>query len=411
MYVSCSPGVRLAAHERSADALAVRGAPASARAHHVEQSARHGDAAAVIVLREAGAAAAQRAPWSARRLLTALRLLPETAPPEERAELLLALAGSWAATGRLEDSRAALLETLELAAPGDIAGRVKLISACAGVEQLLGRHAEAHKRLATALDQLPDDDSPEAAALMFELTVDAFYGMDYERMSDWGARTLETARALEDRPLMAAAAAITAFAGTLTPETVSAAKAHHAEAAALVDALSDDELAKQLNAVAWLGPAKVSGPLRAGDRSRRARPRRRSRNRPGRFLPNPRPGARQPAVHQRSPHGGHGAPGWRRGGGAAVGQSVGLAWSLLNRGFAGLLGGEAEEAVRASEEAVALTDGLDDSPVVAWSGAVFGYALLQSGDAERAHEVLVHRCGGDELPVFPAPGGPTGSRS
>jgi DNA-binding CsgD family transcriptional regulator/tetratricopeptide (TPR) repeat protein len=403
VYVSCSPGARLVAHERSADALALRGAPASMRAHHVEQSARHGDADAVTVLREAGVAAAQRAPTSAARWFeTALRLLPETAPPEERAELLLALAASCSATGRLEDSRAALLETLDLAEPDDTAGRVKLISACAGVEQLLGRHGEAHQRLAAALDQLPGDDSPEAAALMFELAVDAFYGMDYERMGEWGARALETARALDDRPMMAAAAAITSFAGTLRPETISAAHAHQAEAAALLDALSDDELAKQLNSVAWLTPAEFyldqfeQGIAHAerGLAVGRATGQ-------GDFFPilaqalanmlftTGRPteamelldGVVEAARLTDSP--------------------VGFAWSLLNRGFAGVMAGEAEEAVRASEEAFALTDGLDDSPVVAWSGAVLGFALLQAGDAERAHEVLVRRCGGDELPRIP----------
>jgi DNA-binding NarL/FixJ family response regulator len=32
---------------------------------------------------------------------------------------------------------------------------------------------------------------------------------------------------------------------------------------------------------------------------------------------------------------------------------------------------------------------------------VLGHALLQAGNAERAHEVLVHHCGGDELPRIP----------
>ena len=43
VYESCPPGLRLATHARSADALAARGAPAATRAHHVEHAARHGD--------------------------------------------------------------------------------------------------------------------------------------------------------------------------------------------------------------------------------------------------------------------------------------------------------------------------------------------------------------------------------
>ena len=65
----------------------------AARAHHVERSAREGDVDAVAVLREAGEAAARLAPASAAHWFAdALRLLPATAPAEERVELLLARA-------------------------------------------------------------------------------------------------------------------------------------------------------------------------------------------------------------------------------------------------------------------------------------------------------------------------------
>jgi predicted ATPase len=95
VYASCSAGVRLVAHERSAQALATRGAPATARAHHVEQCARYGDTSAVAVLREAGHAAAARAPASAARWFdAALRILPASATATERAELLMGLAGA-----------------------------------------------------------------------------------------------------------------------------------------------------------------------------------------------------------------------------------------------------------------------------------------------------------------------------
>ena len=66
VYASAPAAWRLGAHERAADALAARGASATSRAHHVEQSARAGDAA-VAVLFEAGEAAARSAPESAAR--------------------------------------------------------------------------------------------------------------------------------------------------------------------------------------------------------------------------------------------------------------------------------------------------------------------------------------------------------
>jgi hypothetical protein len=73
----------------------------------VEHSARHGDLAAVAVLREAGEAASKRAPVSAARwFAVALGLLPETVDPSERVRLLMALAGAQAATGRFEEARA-----------------------------------------------------------------------------------------------------------------------------------------------------------------------------------------------------------------------------------------------------------------------------------------------------------------
>ena len=61
----------------------------TARAHHVERSARQGDVAAVAILREAGEATARLAPESAARWFgAALRLLPQTAPVKDRVELL-----------------------------------------------------------------------------------------------------------------------------------------------------------------------------------------------------------------------------------------------------------------------------------------------------------------------------------
>ena len=93
VYEATAVGSRLAAHEGCAEALATRGATASALAHHVERSAREGDVGAAAVLRQAGEEAVRLAPASAAHWFgEALRLLPATAPAEERIELLLARA-------------------------------------------------------------------------------------------------------------------------------------------------------------------------------------------------------------------------------------------------------------------------------------------------------------------------------
>jgi predicted ATPase len=190
VYEACPPGVRLAAHQRAAVSLAERGAPVIARAHHVEHAARPGDAEAVAVLREAGHAAAARAPTSAARWFSdALRILPGSAPVAERVELLTSLAGSQAATGHLEESRSSLLEALGLAS-GDGGGavRTRLVTACAAIDQLLGRHVEAQARLQGALSDLGERPSPDGASLMIELAFAAFHRTDYELMLQWAAR-------------------------------------------------------------------------------------------------------------------------------------------------------------------------------------------------------------------------------
>ncbi len=67
VYESAPAGWKLAAHARTADALAARGASPAERAHHVEQYAGQGAEAAIGVLLEAGTAVASRAPAAAAR--------------------------------------------------------------------------------------------------------------------------------------------------------------------------------------------------------------------------------------------------------------------------------------------------------------------------------------------------------
>jgi hypothetical protein len=132
VYEAAAGAWRLGAHERCAAALAARGATAAECAHHVERSAREGDVDAVAVLREAGEAAARLAPESAARWFgDALRLLPKSAPPQERVDLLLARSGALTAAGHFAESRDALLEAVELA-PAD----ARLAHMCAAVESL-----------------------------------------------------------------------------------------------------------------------------------------------------------------------------------------------------------------------------------------------------------------------------------
>jgi predicted ATPase len=170
---STPAGWRLSAHERCAAALEKQGASAAERAHHVGLAGRPGDMSSVAVLREAGETAAQRAPASAAVWFgDALRLLPETAPAELRVELLLDRARALAATGQFAQGHSALLESFELVPPEAVALRVRLTTACAGVEYLLGRHEQAHARLVGAMERLQDQASTAAAELMIALAME-----------------------------------------------------------------------------------------------------------------------------------------------------------------------------------------------------------------------------------------------
>ena len=75
------------------------------------------------------------------------------------------------ATGQFAEGHAALLHGISLVPAELVALRVRLTTACAGMEHLLGRHEQAHARLATAMGSLRDPASREAAALMIELAL------------------------------------------------------------------------------------------------------------------------------------------------------------------------------------------------------------------------------------------------
>ncbi len=257
VYDSAPAGWLLAAHERSAEALADRGATATERAHHVERSGRQGDARAVAVLREAGEEAAHRAPESAARWYAdALRLLRDDAPAPDRVELLLARAGALATCGHFAESHAALLESYQLVPADAVALRIRLTTACAGTEHLLGLHEAAHQRLTDALAGLDDPASPEAVALMLELAMDGVYTMRFPQIAQLAEQALETARPLGDPPLIATAAAALAW-GTALCGLVPEAEEYRAEAAALVDGLSDRDLALRLDSAVHLAGAEL----------------------------------------------------------------------------------------------------------------------------------------------------------
>jgi DNA-binding CsgD family transcriptional regulator len=175
VYDATPPAWRLAAHERAAAALQARGADPATRAYHVAQFARAGDAAAIALLRQAAEGASRSSPATAANWYSAaLPLLPDA----ERSSLVGPLALALASAGRLEESQARLHEALALD-PGDR----ELILACARVESLRGRYAQARHRLHAAHTAAPH------ASLAFELAAAAMTANDVPALRDWAATT------------------------------------------------------------------------------------------------------------------------------------------------------------------------------------------------------------------------------
>jgi tetratricopeptide (TPR) repeat protein len=253
VHDAAGPGWRIAAHARAAAALRKRGAPVAEQAHHVELSAHRGDQEAIAVLREAATGAMHGSPASAVRwLAAALRLLPDNADTTAlRLELLGLRAQALGLTGRLRESRETVHELLGLLPVEDGQTRASLVSLCAWIERLLGRHAEAKALLLAELANQPDRASPSAAKLMVGLAIGHQLEAHRDEV-DWPRRALEAARRAGSRPLLAGALAACVLAdqaaGAVDPGTFTRLD----EAAALVDAMPDGELAQLLHGAVWL---------------------------------------------------------------------------------------------------------------------------------------------------------------
>jgi ATP/maltotriose-dependent transcriptional regulator MalT len=401
VYEATAAGWRLGAHERCARTLADRGAPAAARAHHVQRSAREGDVEAVGVLREAGDAALRLAPMSAAGWFAdALRLLPQDAPAEERIELLVARGDALTAAGHFAESREALLEAIELVPEGADALRARVARICAGVEGLLGQHEQAGARLVTALGSLPDPSSPEAVALMIELARNHIWRASYEAVREWAERAADAARRLGDRPLTAAALAALALADS-TRGAPMRAEADRSEAAALVDSVSDDELARFVDAAAFLAGAELYL---------------------DRYVEADRHATRALGVARAT---GQGEPilvliqtlgaVWRQRGKLADAADLldggveaarvlrnthALVWGLSSRSSTALRMGDVDLALATATESVELCRDAAVSFHSAEAAADLAAALFESGEPDRAVELLLGSAGGEELSLI-----------
>jgi DNA-binding CsgD family transcriptional regulator len=403
VYEASPAAWRIGAHERVARALADRGAGALARAQHIDASAKVGDAAALETLTEAGRQSAQRAPATAARWFSgALRLLPEAAPAGQRVELLSALAPSLAATGHFAEAHEALVESLRLVDTGATAQRVQLVAACARVEHLLGRHEQAHQRLAAALKDLPDAAGAAAVSLMLELAVDEVYRLRYQAGQAWAQQAVDAAKAIGDPALDAAALAVLARAFSWGGEPIRGEQVC-AEATAIMDTLTDEQLAGRLDAVVELAGAEIylDRFVEAAAHAERALAVGRSTGQGQLF----------PGVYATL------GVAWCMVGrladaaellDAAIeaarlsGHPPALAWALFCRAFVAVPAGDLRTAIAAAQESLELAAEANQAVIAARAASVLAVALLDAGQSDRAAAVLAGSLGAEQFDAIPA---------
>jgi DNA-binding NarL/FixJ family response regulator len=227
----------------------------------------------------------------------------------------------------------------------------------------------------------------------------------YEEMHACAERAVGAARQLEDRALTAAALAMLAMAESMTGDPARA-EICRREAAALVDSLSDDGLARHLeSAVRVAGMELYAGWYADGDRH----------------------ASRALAVARASGQGGElflvlvltlGGL-WRLRGKLAeagelldggieaarlLGNTHALVWSLGSRSAAALHVGDVDLALAAAQEAVDLSADLDEGFHSAEAAVDLARALLETGKPQQAVDLLIGSAGGEELVLIA--GGP-----
>jgi DNA-binding NarL/FixJ family response regulator len=401
VYGSCSPSVRMSCHRRAAEALAMRAAPAAVLAGHVEHSARHGDAFAIETLKRAGEETSRQAPASAASwFAAALRLLPADASTDQRFGLLMSLAPAEAAIGHFSEAHAALDECVELTPAESVELRAGLVVATAEIEQLLGRHNEARRRLRRAYDELADPASPACVSLLIALSTNSLFLADHPGMLEWGRLAVGAAEAAGDDTLAAAALAAYTMGATFAGQ-LDLARQQHRRATRLIGSLDDDELVSRLDALSNLATAELYLDLHAltcrhGERG----------------LSLARSTGRTQLLPILIPI--LGCSLWMTGemtrsaevldeaieGARLVHNAQGLSLALFNRALSAVMAGDLETALEMGAESVALAQDVDNGVITAFAGAIHAQALCEAGEPEQAVELLLDSVGGEDIPLL-----------
>jgi ATP/maltotriose-dependent transcriptional regulator MalT len=400
VYEDAPAGWLVQAHARAAAALERQGAPAQARARHVERSAKVGDESASALLSEAAGVAALRAPATAAHwYASALSLQPPDAEPAARLTLLIPMAQALGYAGELDRARETLDEVLATLLPDQLAVRGQVVAGCARIDQLLGRHAAARALLLATLEELPDQTAPEGTALKEQLAGACFFSGDFEGLRRWGGEALEQASGQGDRATHAATTGLLGCAeymvGDLDP-----AREMLNRAEGLFAGLSDQELAPKLTSLVWCGMCEIF--LERFDRAEEMF---------GRAL----------AVGRSTGHGhvttltriGQGVIRLDRGrlaeaatvldeaieASLLTGNDQFLVWALWARCRTALQSGDPAAAIRFGERALA-TAGDAQDPVSAMAGLYLAEARFEAGeDPAACRDLALASLGGEDMPL------------
>lgn len=259
-YHSAPAVFRVSAHARIAKALERQGAPATARAHHVERSAEPGDEHGVDVLVEAARENMAKAPTAAAHWYGAAleRLSADPRHDQRRSELCLAQARAYAVAGDMRTARDIadrLLDRLPLRASPERMQAVELLSL---VARMLARPQQARELIRRELAHVQEVDSLDLAVLKLELGAAEILcanNVDAARIA--ATEALQIARWHGDRVIEATAAGILSICGSVA-RRFDEAREWYETAAALVDGLYDAELARRPDALDWVAMSAMS---------------------------------------------------------------------------------------------------------------------------------------------------------
>jgi ATP/maltotriose-dependent transcriptional regulator MalT len=350
------------------------------------------------VLQQAGDDNAAKAPSDAARWFrAALRLLPDDASYLERVRLLTSFASARAAVGDFPSALDALSESIDLPPSSEIDLITQLVVACAEMELLLGHNQEARARLQDAYRTLDAADSPTGVSLLIALSLNSFYAADYEGALEWAHQAVTGADSIEDPALMAAALSAHVL-GAAWAGRIDLALESHGVAQPLIDGLPDAELALRLDALSNLSSAELYLDLYADSCAHGERALRIARlSSQTHLLPvlTPVLGSSLWVVGdmRRSAQVLEDAVEAAR----LVGNHQGLSLNLFDRALSALMAGDLETALSLGAEGVAEAVFVDAGIVPAYAGVTHALALLESGDAEGARELILKSGGGETI--------------